>query len=243
MKMPKVSRRDVLKGSAAVAVAAGTFAPSAKVLAQAPPPTAITPELIKAAQKEGRVVYYTSIDLPVAERIAKQFATTLPGHHAARRAHRRRARVPAHRAGIRQQDPRGRRRATRRTPRTSSSGSARASCCPSCRRTSPSTGPRTTAIRTASSRPSASGSAVIGYNTNMVKAAEAPKSFADLLDPKWAGKMVKAHPGYSGTIMTATSRSPASSAGSISRSSPSRRSCRCSRRPIRPRSSSSASAR
>ncbi len=44
----------------------------------------------------------------------------------------------------------------------------------------------------------------IGYNTNMVKAEEAPKSFADLLDPKWTGKMVKAHPGYSGTIMTAT---------------------------------------
>ena len=30
------------------------------------------------------------------------------------------------------------------------------------------------------------------------------QSYADLLDPKWAGKMVKAHPGYSGTIMTAT---------------------------------------
>ena len=33
---------------------------------------------------------------------------------------------------------------------------------------------------------------------------DAPKSFADLLDPKWAGKMVKAHPAYSGTIMNAT---------------------------------------
>jgi iron(III) transport system substrate-binding protein len=44
----------------------------------------------------------------------------------------------------------------------------------------------------------------IGYNTNLVKAEEAPKSYADLLDPKWAGKMVKAHPGFSGTIMTAT---------------------------------------
>ena len=44
----------------------------------------------------------------------------------------------------------------------------------------------------------------LGYNTNLVKAADAPKSFADLLDPKWAGKMVKAHPGYSGTIMTST---------------------------------------
>jgi iron(III) transport system substrate-binding protein len=44
----------------------------------------------------------------------------------------------------------------------------------------------------------------LGYNTNLVKAEDAPKSFADLLDPKWMGKMVKAHPAYSGAIMTAT---------------------------------------
>ena len=37
-----------------------------------------------------------------------------------------------------------------------------------------------------------------------MKTEEAPKSFADLLDPKWAGKMVKAHPAYSGTIMNST---------------------------------------
>ena len=43
-----------------------------------------------------------------------------------------------------------------------------------------------------------------GINTDLVKMADAPKSFADLLDPKWAGKMVKAHPAYSGTIMNAT---------------------------------------
>ncbi|HLA20357.1 MAG TPA: extracellular solute-binding protein, partial [Pseudolabrys sp.] len=44
----------------------------------------------------------------------------------------------------------------------------------------------------------------MGYNTNLVKAEEAPKSYADILDPKWAGKIVKAHPSYSGTILTAT---------------------------------------
>jgi iron(III) transport system substrate-binding protein len=44
----------------------------------------------------------------------------------------------------------------------------------------------------------------IAYNTKLVKAEEAPKSFADLLDAKWKGKMVKAHPGYSGTIATTT---------------------------------------
>jgi len=45
---------------------------------------------------------------------------------------------------------------------------------------------------------------VIAYNNDLVKAEEAPKSFADLLEPKWTGKIVKAHPGYSGTILTAT---------------------------------------
>jgi iron(III) transport system substrate-binding protein len=44
----------------------------------------------------------------------------------------------------------------------------------------------------------------IAYNTKLVKPEEAPKSYADLLDPKWAGKMVKAHPAYSGTIMNST---------------------------------------
>ena len=44
----------------------------------------------------------------------------------------------------------------------------------------------------------------VAYNTNLVKSGEQPKSFADLLDPKWTGKIVKAHPSYSGTILTAT---------------------------------------
>jgi iron(III) transport system substrate-binding protein len=48
------------------------------------------------------------------------------------------------------------------------------------------------------------GLCIIAYNTSLVKAEDAPKSFADLLDPKWKGKIVKAHPGYSGTIMTST---------------------------------------
>ena len=64
----------------------------------------------------------------------------------------------------------------------------------------------------------------LGYNTNLVKPEEAPKSFADLLDPKWTGKIVKAHPGYSGTIMTATLPDrPRPRLAVSSRSSPGRR--------------------
>jgi ABC-type Fe3+ transport system substrate-binding protein len=44
----------------------------------------------------------------------------------------------------------------------------------------------------------------IGYNTNLVKPEDAPKSFADLLDPRWKGKIVKGQPDYSGTILHAS---------------------------------------
>jgi len=43
---------------------------------------------------------------------------------------------------------------------------------------------------------------VIAYNTKIVSAAEAPRTWKDLLDPRWKSKMVTAHPGYSGVIAT-----------------------------------------
>ena len=43
---------------------------------------------------------------------------------------------------------------------------------------------------------------VIAYNTKMIAAAEAPRTWKDLLDPKWRGRLVTAHPGYSGVIAT-----------------------------------------
>ena len=59
--MTRVTRRNVLKGGTALAVGSSF---SASVLAAAPPATAITPELIAAAKKEGKAVWYTSLDLP-----------------------------------------------------------------------------------------------------------------------------------------------------------------------------------
>ena len=45
---------------------------------------------------------------------------------------------------------------------------------------------------------------VIGYNTRQVKPEAAPRSYADLLLPQWRMRIVKAHPAYSGTILTST---------------------------------------
>jgi iron(III) transport system substrate-binding protein len=43
---------------------------------------------------------------------------------------------------------------------------------------------------------------VIAYNPKIVSEKDAPKTWQDLLNSKWSGKEVSAHPGYSGIIMT-----------------------------------------
>jgi iron(III) transport system substrate-binding protein len=43
---------------------------------------------------------------------------------------------------------------------------------------------------------------VIAYNPKIVTDKDAPKTWKDLLDAKWRGKEVTAHPNYSGIIMT-----------------------------------------
>src|SRR5882724_9677295 len=73
--MTRVSRRDLLKASVA-AVLAGA---PARVRAAAPEPTAVTPALVEAAKKEGKVVWYAAMDLPVSERVARGFEAKYPG--------------------------------------------------------------------------------------------------------------------------------------------------------------------
>jgi iron(III) transport system substrate-binding protein len=74
MKKQMFSRREVLQGSTAVA-ASSVFA---SVVSAAPAAGAVTPQLIEAAKKEGKVVYYTSVDLPLAEKVAKAFEAKYP---------------------------------------------------------------------------------------------------------------------------------------------------------------------
>ncbi len=38
----------------------------------------------------------------------------------------------------------------------------------------------------------------LAYNSKQVSAADAPKSWPDLLDPRWRGKLACGHPGFSG---------------------------------------------
>ena len=54
-------------------------------------------------------------------------------------------------------------------------------------------------------------SSVIAYNTELVKESEAPKNWKDLLDPKWADKIIMADPYSSGSssyVMSALMQNP-----------------------------------
>src|SRR6266571_1964132 len=64
------NRRDVLKAGTAMTATTLLAEP---IRAAAPPAEAVTPALIEAARKEGKVIHYTSVDLPLAEKVAKAF--------------------------------------------------------------------------------------------------------------------------------------------------------------------------
>jgi iron(III) transport system substrate-binding protein len=201
MIMPgrRISRRAVLKGTAAVA--ASVFAEPLK--AAAPEASAITPALIEAAKKEGKVVYYTSIDLPLAEKIAKSFEAKFPGIV-----------VRVERTGAERVFQRVGQEYASRIYAVDVVNSSDASHFIAWKRDgilAPYVPEDVARYFPEEHRDPDGlfasfrlGLNVIGYNTTLVKAEEAPKSFADLLDPKWTGKMVKAHPGYSGNVMSAT---------------------------------------
>lgn len=195
----RLSRRDLLKGSAAL----GVTAISASVKAAAPEPTAITPALVEAAKKEGKVVFYSSMDLPVGEKLGKAFEAAYPGismqieRSGSERLFQRIDQEFS--SNIRAADVINTSDASHTIP-WKKNGWLAAFVPEDVAKHFPAQY-RDPDGMFALSRIYLSSMA---YNTTLVKAEDAPKSFADLLDPKWAGKMVKGHPAYSGTIMTAT---------------------------------------
>jgi iron(III) transport system substrate-binding protein len=198
MKKHSPSRRDVLKGALAIGT---VFASPSR--AAAPPAEAITPQLIEAAKKEGKVVYYSSMDLPVGEKLGKAFEAAFPGiqiqieRSGSERLFQRIAQEYS--SNIHAADVINSSDAAHFIPWKKSGwlmpfvSEDIAKYFPEAYR-DPDGMFAVSRIWLSS----------IAINTNLVKPEDAPKSFADLLDPKWAGKMVKGHPAYSGTIMTAT---------------------------------------
>ena len=200
MTKHRFSRRDVLK--AATALAATVFA--SPLRAAPPEASAITPALIEAAKKEGKLAFYTAMDLAFAERLGKAFEAKFPGIAV------RVERSGAERIFTRIAQEYGEQHPRRRRGQHRGPGALHRLEAQRLARALPAGGGRealstsTTTTRTPCTSRRAMLISPIAYNTNLVKKEDAPKSFADLLDPKWAGKMVKAHPAYSGTIMNAT---------------------------------------
>src|ERR1700744_6575396 len=200
MKKTEISRREALK-AAGVLLASSAFA--TRVMADAPPPEAVTPALIEAAKKEGQIVYYTSTDLPVAEKLAKAFEAKYQG--IAVRVERTGAERVFQRIGQEYSSN------IHAVDVVNSSDAAHFIVWKRDGVLAPYV-PEDVAKFYPPEHKDIDGQfaswrvwlSIIAYNTGLVKTEDAPKSFADLLDPKWKGKIVKAHPGYSGTIITAT---------------------------------------
>ncbi len=197
--MQAVTRRDALRISAALA--AGAFA--VPVTAAAPEATSVTPALVAAAKKEGKVVWYAAMDLPVAERVARGFEASYPG-----------IAVRVERTGSERQFQRLAQEYAANIFAADVINASDASNFIAWKRNGwlapyvpedvaryfppehrdPDGYYATSRVYVVS----------LGYNTDLVKPDDAPKSFVDLLHPRWMNKLVKAHPSYSGTIMTST---------------------------------------
>src|SRR5258708_24595819 len=76
MKRQRLSRRDILKGATTLTLGTVFASP---VRAEAPPAQAITPQLIEAAKNEAKVILYSSMDLPVGEKLGSAFEAPYPG--------------------------------------------------------------------------------------------------------------------------------------------------------------------
>jgi iron(III) transport system substrate-binding protein len=155
---------------------------------------------LEAARKEGKVVWYTSLALPSAEKVAKLFETAYPG-----------VKVEVHRTGSERILSRVMQELQANIKNvdvvhTSDAGHFVLLKNKNLLQKYTPAGvdgvPAGFKDRDGFYFGLRATVSVIAYNTKSVSAAEAPKTWKDLLDPKWKGKLVTAHPGYSGVIAT-----------------------------------------
>jgi iron(III) transport system substrate-binding protein len=201
MSKRKWSRREML--GASVGAATGLLFAAPCRAAAAVQPSLVTPDLIEAARKEGKVSYYAAIQLEVAERLGKMFEAKYPGisvaveRSGAERIFQRIAQEQG--SGIHAVDVANSTDVSHYLEWKKNGWLAAYL-------------PEEVAKHFPADQIDPDGMyatacawlEAIGYNTNLVKPEDAPKSYADLLDPKWQGKLVKGHPSYSGAILTTT---------------------------------------
>jgi iron(III) transport system substrate-binding protein len=200
VKQFRTELRPALAGIIAiVALAVGVTPGSA--LPEASP---VTPALVEAARKEGKVVFYTAVDVEVAEKVGAAFRAKYPGIE-----------IQVERSGSERLFQRVTQEygsSIHNVDVINTSDAAHYILWKRQGLLAPHV-PEDVAKHFGDNADPDGLYATwratlspLAYNTKFIKPGEAPKSFADLLDPKWKGLMVKAHPGYSGTILTATSQ-------------------------------------
>jgi iron(III) transport system substrate-binding protein len=167
----------------------------AEPLKAAPPePTAVSPAMINAAQKEGVVAFYTAMEIPVAEDLSRAFEARYPG-----------IAVNVRRSGAERVFQRIGKEEEMSLHEVDVASTTDAAHFIRWKRNgllAPYV-PEDVAKHFPADQIDADGMyatafallSTIGYNTNLVKPEDAPKSFIDLLDPKWKGQDRQGPPG------------------------------------------------
>jgi iron(III) transport system substrate-binding protein len=161
-----------------------------------------TPAMVAAAEKEGKVVWYSSVDVKVAEGVAKAFREAYP-----------KIPVEVERSGserVFQRINQEYQSNIKNVDVVNSSDASHFIFWKQQKWLAPHTPPDVKRFAAQYKDPDGyfatwrATLSVMAYNTKLVPEGDAPRSYADLLDPKWKGKLTKAHPGYSGTALTGT---------------------------------------
>jgi iron(III) transport system substrate-binding protein len=161
-----------------------------------------TPAMLAAAAKEGKVVWYTGVDVKVAEAVAKVFRATYPN-----------IAIEVERSGserVFQRVNQEYQSNIKNVDVVNSSDASHFIFWKQQKWLAPHTPPDVQRFPAQFKDPEGyfavwrATLSVMGYNTTLVPAANAPTGYADLLDPQWKGKMAKSHPSYSGTSLTGT---------------------------------------